>query len=117
MIPASALYKNLESDTKGQNQIQLTMSATTSVFVLTEQPPYLGNIKKDGAAEQIRLFLMSRKQELLDSGVFGVVQSLEGNNRELPEIISVESQYFRLCCQVASQINMTQAFLCVRHYS
>ncbi len=38
------------------------MSATTSVFVLTEQPPYLGNIKKDGAAEQIRLFLMARKR-------------------------------------------------------
>jgi len=38
------------------------MSATTSVFVLTEQPPYLRNIKKDGAAEQIRLFLMARKR-------------------------------------------------------
>ncbi len=38
------------------------MSATTSVFVLTEQPPYLGNIKKDGAAEQIQLFLMARKR-------------------------------------------------------
>ena len=38
------------------------MSATTSVFVLTEQPPYMGNIKKDGAAEQIRLFLMARKR-------------------------------------------------------
>ena len=30
--------------------------------MLTEQPPYLGNIKKDGAAEQIRLFLMARKR-------------------------------------------------------
>jgi hypothetical protein len=43
-----------------------------------------------------RTFLLSRKQELLDSGVFGVAQSLEGNNRELPEIISVEKPAFPL---------------------
>ena len=38
------------------------MSATTSVFVLTEQPPYLGNIKTTGATEQIRSFLLARKR-------------------------------------------------------
>ena len=38
------------------------MSATTSLFVLTEQPPYLGNIKNIGATEQIRLFLIARKR-------------------------------------------------------
>ena len=38
------------------------MSAMNSIFVLTEQPPQLGNIKEKGAADQIKSFLMARKR-------------------------------------------------------
>ena len=38
------------------------MSAMNSIFVLTEQPPQLGNIKEKEAAEQIKSFLMARKK-------------------------------------------------------
>ena len=33
-----------------------------SIFVLTEQPPQLGNIKEKGAVDQIKSFLMARKR-------------------------------------------------------
>ena len=38
------------------------MSATNSIFVLTEQPPYLGKIATQGAAEQIKKFLVAKKR-------------------------------------------------------
>ena len=69
------------------------MSATNSIFVLTEQPPYLGEINTKGAAEQIKQFLEAKKRWSRRQGksttLPTIVQLMEESDIEMHSTIAL----------------------------